>query len=99
MADINTVYMIIAALLEVTLDVADVGARHSLRAFQLLELYGPPGLFLFLFGSKMTWHIEAQILGQMIDEDALAFKKYIQDECTMVSVAVRTSFWLCRWTL
>lgn len=76
---------------EMFLDVADAVARHGLRAIRLLKLYGRSGLFLFLFGSKLTWRMEAQVLGELNDEDALAFKKCVQDECTMVSVAVSRS--------
>jgi hypothetical protein len=73
---------------QVLLDVADSVARHGLRAIRLLGLYGPSGLLLFWFGSKSTWRMEAQVLGELNDEDALAFKKCVQDECIMVSVAV-----------
>ena len=73
---------------KVSLDVADSVARHGLRAIRLFGLYGPSGLLLFWFGSKSTWRMEAQVLGELTDEDALAFKKCVQDECIMVSVAV-----------
>lgn len=84
---------------KVSLDVADAIARHGMRGIRLLKLYGPSGLFLFWFGSKLTWRMEAQVLGEMADEDASAFKKCVQDECTMVSVAVSIFPWLCRGSL
>ncbi|KAF2116048.1 hypothetical protein BDV96DRAFT_645399 [Lophiotrema nucula] len=84
---LHGLYEAVAALLQTTLDVADVGARHSLRVFRLLQVYDLSGLFLFMFGSEMTWRLEAQVLGQMADDDALAFKKYVQAECTMIFVA------------
>lgn len=62
----------------------------TLRPFRLWSLYGVPGIFLFLFGSQTTWSVEAQVLGRLGEDDALQFKKSVQDECTMVSVAVST---------
>lgn len=60
----------------------------AIRPVLLVHLYGLPGAFLLVFGSQTTWLTEAQVLCTMCDEDALNFKKSIQDECTMVSVAV-----------
>jgi hypothetical protein len=91
MADIMSLFAGAIGTVRLSLDVADAVARHGLRAIRLLELYGPSGLFLFWFGSKSTWRMEAQVLGELIDEDAMAFKKCVQDECIMVSVAVSRS--------
>lgn len=60
------------------------------RPLDLFDLYGYPGLALFLFGSRTTW-TEAYVLGKVNDEDAMNFKKSVQDECTMISVAVSLS--------
>ncbi|KIM98299.1 hypothetical protein OIDMADRAFT_90904, partial [Oidiodendron maius Zn] len=49
--------------------------------------YGLFGIFLYLFGSRTTWRTEAHVLGTVSDDDALNFKKSVQDECTMISVA------------
>lgn len=61
------------------------------RPLDLFDLYGYPGLALFLFGTRTTWRTEAYVLGKVNDEDAMNFKKSVQDECTMVSVAVSLS--------
>jgi hypothetical protein len=74
--------------LGVALDVADLYARKFVRGFQLCKWYGPSGIALFLFGNRTTWRIQAQILGQVKDEDALAFKTSVYNECTMIAVAV-----------
>jgi hypothetical protein len=73
----------------VVLDIADQYGRELVRAIQLFKWYGPSSIPLFLFGSRTTWRIQAQILGQVKDDDALAFKKSVYDECTMIAVAVR----------
>lgn len=62
-----------------------------LRPFRLWDLYGAPGIILYLFGSRTTWNVEAQVLGRQDEDDAMQFKKSVQDECTMVSVAVCTT--------
>jgi hypothetical protein len=60
------------------------------RPIDLFDLYGVSGIFLYLFGSRTTWRTEAHVLGTVSDDDALNFKKSVQDECTMISVAVRS---------
>ncbi|KAH6721666.1 hypothetical protein BKA61DRAFT_591128 [Leptodontidium sp. MPI-SDFR-AT-0119] len=57
------------------------------RPIDLVDLYGVSGIFLYLFGSRTTWRTEAHVLGTVSDDDALNFKKSVQDECTMISVA------------
>jgi hypothetical protein len=59
------------------------------RPYDLFKLYGYPSFALFLFGSRTTWRTEAYVLGKMNDNDALNFKKSVQEECTVISVAVR----------
>jgi hypothetical protein len=77
----------------IILDIADLFAREIVRALQLVEWYGPSGIPLFLFGSRTVWRIQAQILaGQLNQDDALAFKTSVYNECTMIAVAVRTSY-------
>jgi len=63
--------------------------RRALTSIRLLNLYGPSGFLLYYFGSLTTWRVEAQVLGRLDDDDAMGFKKSVQDEGTMVSVAVR----------
>jgi len=72
------------------LDVADFYAREIVRGIQLHKLYGHSGIPLLLFGSRAIWRFQAQILGQVKDDDALEFKKSVYNECTMIAVAVRT---------
>jgi hypothetical protein len=48
------------------------------RPHDLIELYGYPGLALFLFRSQTTWRTEAYVLGKVNDDNALNFKKSIQ---------------------
>lgn len=65
------------------------------RARLLLRWYGPSGILLLLFGRRTIWRIQAQVLGEMDDNDALNFRKSISDECTMISVAVGTADQSC----
>jgi hypothetical protein len=69
--------------------IADLCARELVRGIQLFKRYGPSGIPLFLFGSRTTWRMQAQILGQVKDDDALAFTKSVYNECTMIAIAVR----------
>ena len=59
-----------------------------IRGYELFRWYGPSGIALWLFGNHTIWRIQAQILGEVKDEDALAFKKSVYNECTMISIAV-----------
>jgi hypothetical protein len=70
------------------LDLADAFAREFVRGYQLWKWYGLAGVPLFIFGNRMTWRIQAQILGELNDDDALAFKTSVYNECTMIAVAV-----------
>ncbi|KAH7117905.1 hypothetical protein B0J11DRAFT_509599 [Dendryphion nanum] len=74
-------------ILKTSLDLADISARNMLKVFRLFSMYGFPGILLDVFGSEMTWRLEAQILGQVQDDDASAFRDYVQSECNMISVA------------
>lgn len=75
--------------LRIFLDIADSNAREIVRGYQLCKWYGQFGIFLFLFGNRTTWRIQAQVLGELSDDDALAFKSSVYNECTMIAVAVR----------
>ncbi|KFY93942.1 hypothetical protein V500_03483 [Pseudogymnoascus sp. VKM F-4518 (FW-2643)] len=84
MDDVSSLFILTA---DIILDVIDLLARTAVRASNLFLLYGPSSIPLLLFGSRATWRLEAQILGQLKEEDAAAFKKSILDECTMIAVA------------
>jgi hypothetical protein len=81
----------IEAIIITCLDGADFCARQFVRVLQLYDFYGPWGIPLLLFGNRTIWRIQAQTLGRVNDDDALAFKKSVYDECTMIAVAVRTA--------
>ena len=74
---------------DIALLVSDSLFQVIRRAIPLFRLYGLPGIVLLFFGSRTTWRVEAQILGKLDDKEALEFKKSVQDECNMISVAVR----------
>jgi hypothetical protein len=76
---------------QICLDMADLYAHQFVRGFNLYKCYGLSGIAIFLFRSRTTWRIEAQILGQVNDDAAVEFKKSVCDECTMISVAVSPS--------
>ena len=50
--------------------------------------YGIAAISLKLYGSHTVWLLQAQIIGELQDEDAISFKKMAYDECTMIAVAV-----------
>ncbi|CZS93649.1 uncharacterized protein RAG0_03831 [Rhynchosporium agropyri] len=77
----------IAHVLQIIILVVKIFAQTIRRPMDLVDLYGVSGIFLYFFGSRTTWGTEAQVLGTVSDDDALSFKKSVQDECTIISVA------------
>ncbi|KAF2435024.1 hypothetical protein EJ08DRAFT_730152 [Tothia fuscella] len=75
------------ATTEISLEVLDIIAHASLHSIQLTKLCGLSGLVLSIFGSRMTWCLEAHVLGTGKDEDALAFKSSLLEHCNTISVA------------
>ena len=75
-------------LLQLSSSVASypVGSVSDLIA--LLRLYGISGYFVWAYGSQSVWRMQAKLLGSFNDNDAMAFRKSMQDECTMTAVAV-----------
>lgn len=63
--------------------------RLIINASQLVDLYGASGLLMLIFGSGTAWHVQVETLGRLDDDSAMAFKSSVQNECGMVSVAVR----------
>jgi hypothetical protein len=62
----------------------------STRPYFLYQLYEISAVPLYLFGSRTTWRTQAFVLGTADDGHAIDFKRAVQDECTMKSVAVST---------
>jgi hypothetical protein len=63
-------------------------ASGCIRLISFMDMYGLPGFFLYLFGNRAVWPLEAQVLGALQDEDAHTFRRSFQDQCSMISVAV-----------
>jgi hypothetical protein len=78
------------AVASFAIQVIEISTRQIFRPLHLFRLYGLGGLFLYAFGNRTTWCVQAQVLGNLENSDAETFKKSVQDECTMISVAVRT---------
>ena len=76
------------AIFELGLEVVEFASFTLGQAISFSTLYGSSAVPLIAFGSVATWRVEARILGRLCDTEATEFKKSIQDECTMVSVAV-----------
>jgi hypothetical protein len=74
--------------ISVVVDIVDEYAREFVRCYQLCKMYGVTGVPLFIFGNRTIWRMQAQILGELKDEDALAFKESVYNECTMIAVSV-----------
>jgi hypothetical protein len=53
-----------------------------------LSHYKSAGAFLWLFGSREVWHMQMQVLGSSHDTDAMNFKKSVQEDSSIVAVAV-----------
>jgi hypothetical protein len=92
MSDVLAAFATVAAIVNLGISyfyaATHIIAEVTSRPFYLVRLYGMPGIFLYLFGNRTTWRTQAYVLGKVIDEDALSFKRSVQDECTMISVAV-----------
>ncbi|APA10841.1 hypothetical protein sscle_07g056110 [Sclerotinia sclerotiorum 1980 UF-70] len=61
--------------------------RRLLPTAQQWKWYGIGSISLQIYGNRTIWLLQARIIGQLQDEDALAFKKMACDECTMIAVA------------
>jgi len=72
--------------LQLALDVAATIARRFVRDIRVFrwESVVP----LFLFGNRTSWRLQARILGELRDEDALAFKSSVIKQCTAVALSV-----------
>lgn len=66
--------------------------KKAQRLLALTHLYGLTGLILGVFGSSNVWLAEARILGGMVDNQAMEFRKSVQDECNMIAIEVSTLF-------
>ncbi|KAK6344693.1 hypothetical protein TWF718_006652 [Orbilia javanica] len=47
---------------------------------------GTRGIFVFFFGSSITLKTQVEVMCNLEDEDALAFKKWMIDECNMTAI-------------
>ncbi|TGO29731.1 hypothetical protein BPAE_0011g00020 [Botrytis paeoniae] len=61
--------------------------NRFLPTAQQWRWYGIGAISLKMYGSRTVWLLQAQIIGELQDEDAIAFKKMACDECTMIAVA------------
>ncbi|KAF7909882.1 uncharacterized protein EAF01_003600 [Botrytis porri] len=61
--------------------------NRLLPTAQQWRWYGIGAISLKMYGSRTVWLLQAQIIGELQDEDAIAFKKMACDECTMIAVA------------
>ncbi|MCJ1428527.1 hypothetical protein MMC29_006437 [Sticta canariensis] len=57
------------------------------RPLGYVRLYGISGAVVAVFGSRNIWEMQAEVLGSLNDETAMAFRKSVQDESTTSSVA------------
>ena len=63
-----------------------IKALKSLSFFTVL--YGPAGIFIYTFGSHEVWQIQTRVLGGLHEAEAMDFKKSIQEESSIIAVAV-----------
>ena len=67
-------------------------ARAPIKTVETLYFftsrYGPSGIFIWIFGSREVWQMQMQVLGSLDDADAINFKKSIQQESSIIAVAV-----------
>ncbi|CBY02353.1 predicted protein [Plenodomus lingam JN3] len=85
---------IIGPVISDVADVADVavfiiktvgGIAKSLIFFA--KYYGPPGLILYLFGSRGMWQLQAQILCSPEERHVMDFKTSVQADSNIIAVA------------
>ena len=60
----------------------------SVDFFDFGLIYGVSGVAIVCFASGNIWRLEVQILGRLSDEEAMEFRKSVENESTMVSIAV-----------
>lgn len=73
--------------------IAQVIKREIERYLALNRLYGSSGYIVALCGNSNVWRVEAKIIGELDDNQATEFRKSIQDECSMIAVAVSFISW------
>jgi len=56
--------------------------------FSFTSLYGPAGIIVYTFGSQDVWQMQMQVLGSFDQAEAMNFKKSIQEESSIIAVAV-----------
>ncbi|KAJ6138338.1 hypothetical protein N7471_004824 [Penicillium samsonianum] len=57
------------------------------RILALIRLYGLSGMLVAFCGSSNVWQVEAKVIGELDDDQAIEFRKSVQDECSMIAVA------------
>jgi len=70
-----------SALIQVPIDTIQ-------SVFFFLMLYGPAGIVIWTFGSREVWQMQMQVLSSPDDADAMNFKQSIQQESSIIAVAV-----------
>lgn len=45
------------------------------------------GVVLALLGSRKVWEAEARVIGGLVDDEAMDFKRSVQDQCNMIAIA------------
>lgn len=85
------------AIVAAALDIVSGTFSVLRQAFRLLSSisfftrnYGVIGLLLCLFDNRSIWRVQVRILRSNNDTDAMNFKRAVQDECSIIAVAVGT---------
>ena len=82
----------VVAALAAVVSIVGSASRHVFRQFSSIifftKYYGSTGLILCLFGNSEIWRVQVQVLQNTNEADVMNFKKAVQDECSILAIAV-----------
>jgi hypothetical protein len=68
-----------------------IPSKAALGLWFFTSYYKSAGVFLWIFGSREVWQMQMQVLSSPLDTDAMNFKKSVQEDSSIVAVAVSES--------
>ncbi len=80
----------ILSLASIAISVFEVVGSILVSLLFLVENYGLGGIVLWLFGSGAIWRMQKQVLESEGEKVSMDFKASMQNESSMIAVAVRT---------
>ncbi|KAI8938203.1 hypothetical protein NX059_005863 [Plenodomus lindquistii] len=78
---------VVLSVVPVAITVLETVGGIARSLFFFLEYYGPPGLILYVFGSRGMWQLQAQVLCSPDDRQVMDFKTSAQADSNIIAVA------------